>query len=211
VGLNFETNLNIKEIKAIIKVDMISYLQGKIILKKEKFVILEVSGVGYEVFLSKRSLDRIPQTGQNLNVFCYLDVGERSLRLYGFLSYEELELFKLLRNISGVGPKAALEISSIGPPEKIKKEIEKGNEKIFEGIPGIGKKKAKKIILELSGKLKLLSPPLKKEDTKEDEVLLALINLGFKKEEAKKALSQVPKEVKDVKNRVKEALKILGR
>ena len=123
---------------------MIAYLTGKIILKKEKFVILEVSGVGYEVFISARSMGSIPKIGQALKLFCYLDVGERSLRLFGFLTFEQLELFKLLRNISGVGPKAALEISSIGSIEKIKKEIDKGNEKIFEGIPGIGKKKAKK-------------------------------------------------------------------
>ncbi|RLC39792.1 MAG: Holliday junction branch migration protein RuvA, partial [Candidatus Nealsonbacteria bacterium] len=87
---------------------MISYLEGKIILKKENFLILEVSGVGYQIFLSKRSLDKIPQIGQDLKVFCYLDIGERSLKLYGFLTYEELELFTLLRNIPGVGPKGAL-------------------------------------------------------------------------------------------------------
>ncbi len=189
---------------------MISYLEGKIILKKQNFLILEVSGVGYQIFLSKRSLAKIPQIGQDLKVFCYLDIGERSLRLYGFLDYETLELFKLIRNIPGVGPKAALEISSIGPPEKIKKEIEKGNEKIFEGIPGIGKKKAKKIILELSGKLKSFSSP-EKEKIPEDEAFLALVNLGFKKEEVKKVLSQLPKEMKDPQEKIKQALKLLGR
>ena len=190
---------------------MISYLEGKIILKKEKFIILEVSNVGYEVFLSKKSLDRIPQIGQSFNVFCYLDVGERSLRLFGFLTYEELELFKLLRSISGVGPRASLEISSIGPPEKIKREIVKGNEKIFEGIPGIGSKRAKKIILELSGKLKTITPSPKKEKPKEDEVVLALLNLGFKKEEIKSALPQIPKEIENPQEKIKYALKILGR
>jgi len=189
---------------------MISYLKGKIILKKENFLILEVSGVGYQIFLSKRSLAKIPQIGQDLKVFCYLDIGEKSLKLYGFLTYEELELFKVLRNIPGVGPKGALEVSSIGDPEKIKKEIEKGNEKIFEGIPGIGKKKAKKIILELSGRLQDFSS-IKKEEIKEDETFLALINLGFKKEEVKKALSQLPKSIKDPQEKVKQALKILGR
>lgn len=190
---------------------MIAYLQGKVILKKEKFIVLEVNGVGYEIFLSERSLNKISQIGQNLKLFCYLDVGERSLKLYGFLNYEELELFKLLRNISGVGPKAALEISSIGPPQKIKKEIEKGNEKIFEKVPGVGKKRAKKIILELSGKLKTIVPSPKEEKIPEDEVLLALVNLGFKKEEAKQVLSQIPKEIKETQAKIKQALKILGR
>lgn len=190
---------------------MIAYLEGKIIFKKEKFIILEVNGVGYEVFISARSLKSIPKIGQTLKLFCHLDVGERSLRLYGFLNYEEMELFKLFRNISGVGPKAALEISSIGPPENIRKEIEKGNEKIFEGVSGIGKKKARKIILELSGKLKSFTPTPEKEKSPEDETLLALINLGFKKEQAKQALSQIPKEIKSTDEKIKQALKILGR
>ena len=189
---------------------MISYLEGKIILKKEKFVILEVNGVGYEVFLSKNALNKIAQISQNLKLFCYLDVGERSLKLYGFLTYEELELFRLLRNISGVGPKAALDISSIGSSDKIKKEIEKGNEKIFEDIPGIGKKKARKIILELSGKLKTPEPVPQKESVPEDEAFLALVNLGFKKEDAKRALSQIPEEIETTEEKVKQALKILG-
>ena len=188
---------------------MIASLQGKIILKKENFIILEVSGIGYELFLSARSLERIPEISQNLKLFCYLDVGERSLKLFGFLNYEELELFKLLRNIQGIGPKAALEISSIGSPEKIKKEIKAGNEKIFEGIPGIGPKKARKIILELSGKLKDFSPP-PKNDFSKDETFLALINLGFPKERIKKALSQIPKEMAEEK-KIKEALKTLSR
>jgi len=140
-----------------------------------------------------------------------LDVGERSLKLYGFLIYEELELFKLLRKISGVGPKAALDISSIGSPDKIKEEIDKGNEKVFEDVPGIGEKKARKIILELSGKLKSPEPSLKKESIPEDEAFLALVNLGFPKEEAKKALAQLPKEIKAAEERIKESLKILGR
>ena len=206
---------------------MISYLQGKIILIKENFIILETNGLGFQVFLSKESLDKIPQIGQNLNpsaklrvdaewnrsinLFTHLDIGERSLRLYGFLKYEELELFKLLRNISGVGPKAALEISSIGSPKTIKKEIEKGNEKIFEGISGIGPKKAKKIILELSGKLKDFSPPPQKDDFSKDETFIALINLGFKKEQVNKALSQIPKEIKAPEEKIKTALKILGK
>ena len=192
---------------------MIASLQGKIILKKENFIILEVSGVGYELFLSARSLERIPEISQNLKFFCYLDVGERSLKLYGFLKYEELEFFKIVRNIQGVGPKAALEISSIGSPEKIKKEIKAGNEKIFEGIPGIGPKKARKIILELSGKLKNFTPIPEKEkdDFSKDESFSALVNLGFPKEGIKKALSQIPKEIKTPEEKIKEALKILGR
>ncbi len=192
---------------------MISCLEGKIILKKEGFIILEVAGVGYEVFVSGRTLEKLPKENEAVKVFCYLDVGERSLKLFGFLSFEELELFKLVRNVSGVGPKAALEISSLDSPEKIKKEIEKGNEAIFEGVPGIGKKKAQKIILELAGKLKTKEPSPKKEKDsfEQDEAFLALFNLGFSKDQAKRALSQLPKEIKNPQERIKRALQILGK
>lgn len=183
---------------------MISYLEGKIILKKENFVILAVNGVGYEVFVSPKSLEKIPTTDEEAKLFCYLDVGERSLKLFGFLSFEELELFKLVRSVSGVGPKAGLEISSLDSPEKIKEEIEKGNETIFESVPGIGKQKARKIILELSGKLKT-SKPAVKQPFEQDEAFSALLNLGFSKEQVKRALASVPKNI-DSQERVKRAL-----
>jgi Holliday junction DNA helicase RuvA len=181
---------------------MLSYLRGRIVLKKENFVILETSGVGFKVFVSKKTLKEINE--EELVLFSYLDVGERSLKLYGFLSHEELELFELVRNISGIGPKAALEICSIGPPEKIKTEILKGNEKILDNIPGIGPKKARKIILELSGKLKV---PAREEP---EEVFSALMNLGFRKEEIKKALKKLPEDL-DTQEKITQTLKLLGK
>jgi Holliday junction DNA helicase RuvA len=192
---------------------MISTLQGKISFKGKNFVILDVGGVGFQVFLAARLLPKIPQIGENLKVFCYLDVGEKSLKLYGFLSYEALELFTLLREIPGVGPKAALEITAVDEPKRIKSEIEKGNERILDSIPGIGPKKAKKIILELSGKLKAFnSPPRKgKAALSKDEAFIALKNLGFKIEEIKEALASLPEEITDPQERVKEALKMLSR
>ncbi len=187
---------------------MISYLQGKIILKKEKFIILDVSGVGYKVFLSQGTFSKISEIGQNLKLFCFLHVRENSLTLYGFLDYKELEFFEIIESISGVGPKAALEISVLGPLEKIKERILAQDEKIFEKIPGIGKKKAMTIILELSGKIKEVS----KEKTKEpDETEEALINLGFSRQRVKEVLRKVPQEIKDAQERIKEALKILGK
>lgn len=190
---------------------MISYLSGKIIAKKENFVILEVQGVGYEVFVSARSMEIMPEIRQELKLFCYLDVGERSLKLFGFLSYEELELFKIIRNIQGIGPRAALEISSFGSLEKIKKEIEKSDTKFLEGLSGIGKKKAAKIILELSGQFKAAEKQKPKEPAVDDEALSALMALGFSKNQAKEALSQMSPEINDSQQKIKEALKILGK
>jgi Holliday junction DNA helicase RuvA len=182
---------------------MISYLSGKIILKKDKFIVLDVNGVGYKVFLSKKTFSKIPETG-GLEVFCFLDVKETSLNLYGFLDAEELEFFEVLDNIRGVGPKAALEISSLGSLEKIKQRILSHDEKIFEGIPGIGRKKAMTIILELSGKIKNLS---KEKSSTTDNAEDALVNLGFPRQKAKEALKKVSGNDEE---RVKQALKILG-
>lgn len=187
---------------------MISYLEGKIILKKEKFIVLDVNGVGYKVFLSQKTTSKLPEIGQNLKLFCFLNVRENSLDLYGFLDIKELEFFEVLEDIRGVGPKAALEISSLGSLEKIKERIVSHDERLFEGIPGIGKKKAMTIILELSGKIKEFT---KKEKPKADEAEEGLVSLGFSRQKAKDALARIPKDIKDTDERVKEALKILGR
>jgi len=186
---------------------MISFLEGKIILKKDKFVILEVAGVGYKVFLSRQTLLRLPEIGSPIKVFTYQNVKEEALDLYGFLAYEGLEFFEILMDIRGVGPKSALDISDLGSLEKIKDRILKQDEKIFEGIPGIGLKKAMTIILELTGKIKMLG---NKKDSA-DEAESALMQLGFSKQQAKDALSRVPSNIKNPEERIKLALKNLGR
>lgn len=192
---------------------MVSYLAGTIVLKKDGFIILNTNGVGYEVFISMVSMENIPEAGQDFKLFCHLDVNERSLKLFGFVTFEELELFKVVRSISGVGPKASLEIASAGPLEKIKKQITSGNINFLDKIPGIGQKRAQKIILELSGKLKSMEPKQVKERNvlDNDEAFSALLNLGFSKDQAKTALSQLPEDTKDPQEKVKRCLQILGK
>lgn len=185
---------------------MISYLSGKIILRKDKFIILEVNNVGYKVFLSQQGLFRLPEIGENLKVFTFHNIKEEASDLYGFFTYEEMEFFETLMDIRGVGPKAALEISSVGPLEKIKDKILKQDENVFAGIPGIGAKKAMTIILELTGKIKMLGA---KKDSG-DEAVDALVQLGFTKQQAKDALDNISP-VKSTEDRIKLALKNLGR
>jgi Holliday junction DNA helicase RuvA len=159
------------------------------------------------VFLSQKTLFKLPEIGQNLKLFCFLDVGENKMDLYGFLDQKELEFFEILNNIRGVGPKTALELSSFGPLEKIKERILSQDENLFSGIPGIGKKKAMAIILELTGKIKSGLNPKKQEQT--DEVSDALLNLGFSRQRIKEVLAKIPKEIKDPEVKIKEALKLL--
>ena len=186
---------------------MISYLEGKIILKRDKFIILEVNNIGYKVFLSRQSLLRLPEIGQTIKLFIYQNVKEEALDLYGFLGYEGLEFFEILMDIRGVGPKSALDISALGSLDKIKERILQQDEKIFEGIPGIGSKKAMTIILELTGKIKMLG---NKKDSI-DEAESALMQLGFSKQQAKEALTHVPSTIKNSEERIKQALKNLGK
>lgn len=180
---------------------MISFISGKIALKDDKSAIVERQGMGFEVFLSKINLDKI-KTGEERSFYTFLSMGEKNIELYGFLSLEELELFKVLKNVSGVGPKTAVILSSIGSIEKLKDLLEKGE------IPvkGIGEKKLQKILLEISGKIKEIKKPIKK-----DEVYKALSSLGFSKEEISEAVNSIPKEINDPEERIKQALRFLGK
>jgi Holliday junction DNA helicase RuvA len=187
---------------------MISYLEGKIILKAEKYVILNVNSVGYKVFLSQKALNKIPQEGENHKFFCYLNVKEKGLELYGFPAIQELESFESLIDLPSIGPKAALEISSLGPIEKIKEALEREDEKVIKEIFNVGKKKAQIIILELSRKIK--HPP-KEKNISEDETFQALLKLGFSRQKIKEALSRVPKGIQDPGKKIKEALNFLGK
>ena len=183
---------------------MISYLKGKVIAKNEKAITLDVQGVGYKVFLSERNLEDI-ESGQELEVFCFLDARERALELYGFLKKKELELFKELRGISGVGSKVALKISALGSLEEIKEDIENKNTKAFEKIKGVGKKRAQKIILELTGKIQEES----EAKSVDEKNIQALVNLGFSKKRAKETLQDISAD--DDEEKVKKALKKLGK
>ena len=188
---------------------MISYISGKIILRKEKFVILETGGMGYKVFLSRSTLSKVSENIDALKLFCFQNIKEDALDLYGFLTYDELDFFEVLMEIRGVGPKSALDIASLGSLEKIKDRILAGDVKIFQGIPGIGSKKAMTIILELTGKIKLLESGKTKGVT--DSAQDALVQLGFSAQQAKEALKNIPLSIKDMEERIKLALKTLGK
>lgn len=186
---------------------MIAFLEGKIILKKDKFAIIEVAGVGYKVFLNRQTLLKLPEISGDVKLFCFHNIKEDASDLYGFLSYDELDFFEVLNDIHGVGPKAALEISVLGPLDKIRDKILAQDEKLFAGIPGIGAKRASSIILELTGKI--MSKPASARgpvDAAED----TLIQLGFSRQQAKDALSRVPSDLKP-EEKIKQALKNIGK
>lgn len=188
---------------------MIAYIEGKILLKKDKFIIVQAGNIGYKVFLSRKSLSSLSESTDTIKAFCFHNITETASDLYGFLDYKEMEFFEILTDIRGIGPKAALEISSLGPLEKIKDKILAQDTKLFYNIPGIGSKKAMTIILELTGKIKMIDTV--KTKASQDPAQDALTQLGFSAQQSKEALAAIPANVKNDEERIKEALKILGK
>ncbi len=186
---------------------MIAYIEGNILLKRDKFIVVQAGQVGYQVFLSQKTLFSIPPAGSPIKLYTYHNVAEKASDLYGFLTLQDLEFFEILLDIHGVGPKAALEISAVGPLEKIRDKILAQDENVFAGIPGIGTKKAMTIMLELTGKIKLPGGKKSTADPAED----ALVQLGFSKQQAREALAAVPADIQDNQERIKLALKSLGK
>ena len=174
---------------------MIALLTGQIVFKSIDHVIVEVGGVGYRLFIPLSSFYSLPEQG-TARFFVHTHVREDALLLYGFCTPEEKELFLLLLSVSGVGPKLALNILSHSPVSGLQEALADGDVKRLSSLPGIGKKTAERLILELKEKVdKLATPPRSKATvaagktaTSFDDALSALINLGYKESQARKVL-----------------------
>ena len=191
---------------------MISHLEGKIIEKNEKFLVINAGGVGYRIFSHQGILEKMPAIGQNIGVWTHLYVREDTLDLYGFTEREELEFFETLISISGIGPKSALGILEVAPVMSLKQAIVSEDETFFTKVSGVGKKTAQRLILELKNKLAKTIAPIKGSDSAEvAETMDALVSLGYKERDARKVLQEIAKDTKGVEAKVKAALKILGK
>jgi Holliday junction DNA helicase RuvA len=182
---------------------MIAYLKGKILWKQQDSAIVKVDGLGYELFLPKTLLEEV-KVGEEREFFTYEYFREESRELYGFLNLEELTLFSELLRVSGVGPRIALNVLSLGET-KVKEAITKGNVAFLSSVSGVGKKTAQKIILELKGVL--TEDKITKID---EEAVEALRQLGYTHREALEALRKI-EGVETTEEKIKAALKILGR
>ena len=189
---------------------MIGFLQGKIEFKGNRFVILNINGVGYKVFLTAAALEKLGPPGEETKLFIHHYVRENLFDLYGFLSSEELDFFEMLISISGIGPKAALAVLSIASLRDLKASIASGQVGLLTKVSGIGKKTAERVILELRNRIFVTGGEVKRL-VSDDEAVDALISLGYGDRQSREALKQVPAKVKKIEDRVKEALKILGR
>lgn len=193
---------------------MIGQLTGAISYRGDKFVILDVGGVGYRINVSLETLKRLKSERQELKFWTHLVVRENALDLYGFLGREELNFFALLISVSGIGPKSALSILSLAPPATLEKAIGAGDATYLTKVSGIGRKSAEKIVLELKDKLGSITWNSKDESASrrsEAEAVEALQALGYSLREAREALKNVPDSVSDTSDKIKLALKQLGK
>lgn len=190
---------------------MIGSIRGKIILKTEKFLIVETNGVGYKINVSGNVLSKIKKVDEEIFFFIHTHVREDALDLYGFLDQKELEFFEMLINVSGIGPRSALAILGITSIEILRKAIGSGDTSYLTKISGIGKKTAERIVIELRDKM-----AEKMKDEKggislqgELDALEALKSLGYSQSDAREALKKVSPDT-NTNTKIREALKILG-
>lgn len=189
---------------------MIGSIKGKIILRTEKFLIAETSGVGYKINVSPDTLSRAKKTGEEISLWVHTHVREDVLDLYGFLDRQELEFFEMLINVSGIGPKGALAILGITSIETLRKAISTGDTSYLTKVSGIGKKTAEKIVIELRDKVANgMSEKGGSSLQGELDALEALKSLGYSQNEAREALKKVSPNT-NTNAKIREALKILG-
>ena len=189
---------------------MIARLEGIIIYKDEKSLIIDVSGVGYKLSVTTENIENTI-LGEHTSFWVYTAVRENSIDLYGFKNTNELSFFELLLSVSGIGPRSALSILSIASIDTLKRAIATGDTSYLNKVSGIGKKTAEKIVVELRDKLSAYKDEngvgLLKD---ESDILEALKSLGYSQNEARDALKEVHPEIIGTNARIKEALRILG-
>jgi holliday junction DNA helicase RuvA len=187
---------------------MISYLNGRVLKRGANFLIIEVGGVGYKVFVNENLAAETPAGGK-AELWTHQYVREDAEDLYGFSSFEKLALFEMLLSVSGIGPKSGLGIMAIAGVEEIKTAIAEGDIHLLTKVSGIGKKTAERVVLDLRDKVGILVPAegaVSAVGLRGDEID-ALVALGYSLQQAREALSKVDKSIIDSGKRIREALK----
>ena len=194
---------------------MIAYLTGQILFKRKNFLIVHPSTLGYQVFVAPNLYADLT-VGDEIQLYIHDHIKEDARDLYGFKSFDELEMFELLLSISGVGPKSALGIMAISNLEELKTAIASGDVAMLNKVSGIGKKTAERIVLELREKMATLNfensiPGSTGSSSAQSDEIDALMALGYSFQAAREALKGVDPTITKSGERVREALKRIGR
>jgi Holliday junction DNA helicase RuvA len=187
---------------------MIYSVSGTITAKKEGFVVVQAGGIGFKISVAPRDSAALPAVGMKTDLFCSFVVKKDGMELYGFLTERDLDMFDLITTINGVGPKTAQNILGAVGTDMLLAVVEQKKVETLAEFPGIGKKKAERIILELRDKIKKIGGGEAIEFHEGDsDVRAALKSFGYGQKEIEEALKQIPSDVQGTEARLKAALK----
>lgn len=200
---------------------MFSYIKGILEVKTTGYVVIDINGLGYKIFMSDTAINKLGEIGQIVKVHTYVKVREDDISIYGFNTNEELRMFELLLSVSGIGAKSAIAILSNISPSSFALAVITNNVGEIKKLPGIGPKTAQRIILELKDKLKTeesieedstleLNGAIK-EDNKVQEAVSALQVLGYSQKEIEKAMQNVDKDNLSVEDIIRKGLYFLSK
>lgn len=203
---------------------MISYVRGELAAVEADKAVVDVGGIGYAVFMPQQSLALLPPAGSEVKIHTYLNVREDAVQLFGFLTRDDLEIFRLVIGVNGIGPKGGLNILSCLSPDELRFAVMSGDVKAISAAPGIGRKTAEKLIVELKDKLKIEDlldhaahggdgPDVvsggASDSGMQAEAVQALVALGYGSAESMRAVKKTSTECTTVEDILKEALKFL--
>ncbi|MEK7203068.1 MAG: Holliday junction branch migration protein RuvA [Patescibacteria group bacterium] len=192
---------------------MIAFLSGKIKNKGSGYIILEINNIGYKVFVSQIFFSNL-DIGQLIDLYTYQHIREDAMDLYGLKTMEELKFFELLLSVSGIGPKSALGVLSIADVRDIKNSIVAGDSALLIKVSGIGRKIAERVVLELREKISktnFIEGKINNTVNASGDEIDALLALGYSIIQARQALSAVDSKIKESGERIRQALRNLGR
>lgn len=191
---------------------MIASLQGKIEALGSDWAIIGVAGIGFQVYMPTSTLASLSAVGEEVKLYTYLQIREDSAALYGFASADELALFQTLISVSGLGPRLALAMLSAMDVEKLTIGIATGSAELLTEIPGIGKKMASRLILELKDKIGAgrVPVPTSQVAAENADIIAALTALGYSTTEATRAVATLPATDLTLEEKVKLALQYFG-
>ena len=190
---------------------MIVHLSGKLIFKDPSYVVIDVQGVGYKVYISLNTYNILPDINNDVYLSTYFNVTEKSQDLFGFNENNEKELFTMLISVSGIGPKIAINLLSFVKPDDFKQRLISGEVEMLTSLPGIGPKTARRLIVELKEKFIKIDKndlPIDYNSNLDSDALNALMNLGFRSKDITKALNKIDDDC-SLEEKIKLALKEL--
>ena len=198
---------------------MFAYIKGSLEMKSRGYIVIDINGLGYKVFMSQNNIDTIGELHDIIKVFTYVKVREDDISIFGFKTQEELKMFELLISVSGVGAKSALVMLSCIEPSDFAIAVISNDVKVLTKVPGIGNKSAQRIILELKDKLKeeqleekLKDSSKKLKDNSENinEAISGLMVLGYSKKDIEKAFEHLDIDNFSIEDLIKKGLILLS-